>query len=145
MEIVASDASREIISQTEREGEAIETLGRQRGQIIAPERPVVIPGLVFHLAYESARDAPHLIGGLLLERLAESQGGHWVRLETRTIRQFQKAVNETCRVRSGSQQGGLSGYLSGHQKESLAGRRNGSAVHEGARHPGTNPGHHDLQ
>src|SRR5215469_13474858 len=100
MEIVAGNAPRKIISQTEHQGESIETLSCECGQILSPEGLVVIPGLVLHVAHESARDAPHLIGGLLLDGPGQSQCGHGVSLETHAIRQFQKRIDETRWVRS---------------------------------------------
>src|SRR5260370_22823121 len=98
MEIVAGNTSREVISQTEGKGEAIEALCRQRGQIVAPERPVVVPGLVLHVTYECSRDASHPVGGLLLNSLGESKCRHWVDAVTHAVRQFQKPVDVTGRV-----------------------------------------------
>jgi hypothetical protein len=133
MQVIAHDVAREIIAQTEGQAEAIETIGDQGSQIIAPEGLVVIPAFVLHVADEGARDAAHGVGGLLLERLGEGQGRRRIAAVRDAVGQFRERVNITPRVRSGDEQSGLGGQLPGREPESLAGRGGGLALHHNAK------------
>ncbi len=68
MEIRVAQVRREIVAQSQRQGEAVEALGDEHGQVLGPERLVAVPALILHVTGKDAQDAANLVGRLLQNR-----------------------------------------------------------------------------
>ena len=88
----------EIVTQAEREVEAIEPFGGQHGEIVAPEFFIAIPGQIFHVAGEQPADAADGIGGAFDYRLLSFQRGQGRIGMFYPIGRFQKCVSQAAAV-----------------------------------------------
>ena len=123
VQVISHHVAREIVAQSQRQAETVEAVGRQRGQVVAPERAVVKPGLVFHLADERARDAAHGIGGPGFHRSRRRERRHRIAAVADAVRQLRQGVYVTARIGSPHPQAGLGGDGCGRKAEALGRRR----------------------
>src|SRR5262249_7150142 len=69
VEIAVTDVSCKIVTDAERQAEAIEPLGCEHCEVTRPKRAIVEPGLVFDITDERASDAANSTGRRLRNRL----------------------------------------------------------------------------
>lgn len=116
---------RQVVAQAQGEAEPVEPLGHQHAEIIAPERLVVEPGLVLHVAAEQARDAPYRVNRLLDPTGDAADFRRQVRGVLNAVRQFEYAVSHPGDIGAGDEQHRLILDLAGDQRQGLGLRREG--------------------
>ena len=95
--------------------EAIEPAGGERGEIVSPPASIVVPGLVFEVAFKSPPATANQVGGFLHHRgwrlqRRGARGG-----EPRSIRQFEDRIHQPTHVAPARQQHSPAVHLAGHE------------------------------
>jgi hypothetical protein len=98
VKIRVANLSDEIVANPEAQIEAIKTMGREHGQIIAPCAAIVVPGLVLHFAHEGAQHAANAVGGLLHDGMGKPECRGGIRFVIEPVGQFEQSIGETARI-----------------------------------------------
>ena len=116
--------AQEVVADAEAQVEAVEALGGEHGEVARPHFAVVVPGLVFDVAGEEARDAADGVGGALGKCCRDGECGGGIGGVADAVGEIEERVDQTARVVAGGEQDVASCNFGRPEREGLGdGRR----------------------